>query len=53
VRELLAADFDAPWASPIGIARNAVVLEVEALWRDIDQLNDILRHRPPRGITIN
>jgi hypothetical protein len=53
LRELLAADFDAAWASPVGIARNVAVLEIEALWRQIDQLNDALHGRRPRDVTIN
>jgi hypothetical protein len=53
LRELLAADFDAAWASPAGIARNVAVLEIEALWRQIDHLNDALRGRRPRDVTIN
>jgi hypothetical protein len=50
---MLAADFDAAWTSPTGTARNAAYLEIEDLWRQIDHLNDALRGRRPRGVTIN
>jgi hypothetical protein len=53
LREMLAADFDAAWASPIGTARNAAYLEIEDLWRQVDQLNDVLKGRRPRGVTFN
>jgi hypothetical protein len=53
LRELLAADFNAAWASPIGIARNAASREIEPLWQQIDHLNDALKGRRPRGVTIN
>jgi hypothetical protein len=53
LRELMKADFDAAWASPAGIARNAAAREIEDLWKRIDHLNNALRGRRPRGVTIN
>ena len=53
LRDLLAADFDAAWASPAGIARNAAAHEIEDLWRQVDHLIDALHGRRPRDVTIN
>jgi hypothetical protein len=53
LRALLASDFDAAWASPVGIARNAAAREIEDMWRQIDQQSDALHGRRPRGVTIN
>jgi hypothetical protein len=51
--ELLDADWEAARAYGELSGRSAAVREIEALWREIDHLNDALKGRRPRGVTIN
>jgi hypothetical protein len=52
-REMLRAGWDAAWASPAGVHRNAAAHEIEALWGQLDHLNDALRGRSPKGVTLH
>jgi hypothetical protein len=47
-REMLGADWDAAWASPAGLHRDAAAHEIEALWGQVDHLNDTLHGRELR-----
>ena len=51
--ELLDADWEATRVYGELSGRDAAVREIEALWWQIDHLNDALRGRRPRGVTID
>jgi hypothetical protein len=51
--ELLNADWEAARAYGELSGRSAAVREIEALWGEIDHLNDALKGRAPRGVTLN
>jgi hypothetical protein len=51
--EPLNADWKAARAYGELSGRSAAVREIEALWDEIDHLNDALKGRAPRGVTLN